>query len=184
MSLLNELLAANKAFLEANQNLPKLYKGPTRYFALVTCMDARLVEFAEQCLGIKRGDANVIKAAGNGVWSSDLSDIIVSLLVSIYELGSKEIILMGHECCGMTHATTDALAEEMLKRGIKQEDIDRLKPSLSKWIDDFKDPVDNVKKSVATLRQNPLIPKDIPIHGLLIHPDTGIVTTIVNGYEN
>ncbi|EAY05684.1 Carbonic anhydrase family protein [Trichomonas vaginalis G3] len=182
MSQLELITSANQAFLEANPELTKLNKAPQRHIAIVTCMDTRLVNFAEDAIGVKRGEATVIKAAGNGIWTTGLSDIVVSLLVSIYELGVQEIFIMGHECCGMTHASTDSLGAQMLKSGIKPEDIEKFKSDLSKWVDDFKDPIDNIKNSVRCVRENPLIPKNIPIHGLLIHPDTGKVTTIINGY--
>lgn len=183
MYQLEQICTANAKFIKENPDLPKLNKCPTRRIAIVTCMDTRLVGFAEEAIGVKRGEATVIKAAGNGVWSSGLSDIIVSLLVSIYELGAKEIFVIGHEACGMTHATTDSLSLAMVKAGVKASDIDKVKSELTRYVDDFKDPVDNVKKTVAKLRENPLITKNIPIHGMVIHPDTGKVTTIVNGYN-
>ncbi|EAY18782.1 Carbonic anhydrase family protein [Trichomonas vaginalis G3] len=183
MYQLEKLHSDNQKFLKEHPDLPKLNKCLQRKIAIVTCMDTRLVSFVEDAIGVKRGEATVIKAAGNGVWTTGLSDTVVSLLVSIYELGAKEIFVIGHEACGMTHATSDSLSLAMIKAGVKVQDIEKVKGDLSHWVDEFKDPVDNVKKTVQKLRENPLITKNIPIHGLVINPDTGKLTTIVNGYN-
>ena len=41
---------------------------------------------------------------------------------------------------------------------------------------------ENVEETVDELRMNPLIPKDVPVHGLIFHPRTGEIEVIVNGY--
>ena len=46
----------------------------------------------------------------------------------------------------------------------------------------FTHPAENVEDTVDELRMNPLIPKDVPIHGLIFHPRTGEIEVIVNGY--
>ena len=48
--------------------------------------------------------------------------------------------------------------------------------------DGFTHPAENVEDTVDELRMNPLIPKDVPIHGLIFHPRTGEIEVIVNGY--
>ena len=58
----------------------------------------------------------------------------------------------------------------------------KIKDELSQWIDTFHNPKDNVEKSVASIHENPLIPNDIPVHGLITNPDTGKVDVVVNGY--
>ena len=47
---------------------------------------------------------------------------------------------------------------------------------------DLHTPAENVEDTVDELRMNPLIPKDVPIHGLIFHPRTGEIEVIVNGY--
>jgi carbonic anhydrase len=34
------------------------------------------------------------------------------------------------------------------------------------------------------IKNHPLLPKDIPVHGLVIDPKTGKLDLIVNGYED
>ncbi len=183
MALLDEILHANEEF---TQNLPQTFpavnKLPQRQLAIVTCMDTRLVDFLEPALGLRRGEVKIIKTAGNSV-TSGFDDIIRSLLVCIYELGVKEIMVIGHHGCGMAHATSDSLITAMKQHGIKQDAIDKVKDELIKWVDEFHHPVQNVEHSVANIRNNPLIADDIPVHGLIFHPDTGKLDLIVNGYK-
>ena len=41
---------------------------------------------------------------------------------------------------------------------------------------------DGVRQSVATIRNHPLIPDDVIVHGLIIHPETGKLDLLVDGY--
>ncbi|MBR0289977.1 MAG: carbonic anhydrase, partial [Selenomonadaceae bacterium] len=124
MSVIDEMLQTNENF---RANLPEEYKAyehedhhdsklPKKHLAIVTCMDTRLVNFLEPALGIKRGDAKIIKTVGNclnGVFDTTVR----SLLVCIYELGVKEIAIIGHHECGMSKTTSKSLTGGMLERG-------------------------------------------------------------------
>lgn len=186
MTVLDELLAANHNFV---QQLPQEYinycpyvsKLPDRHLALFTCMDTRLVDFLEPALGINRGEAKVIKNAGNSV-TGTFEATIRSLIVGIFELGVKEVIVIGHYDCGVAHTTSQGLIEKMLARGISPAAIKMIEHELEHWLDQFHHPVDNVEHAVAKIRTNPLIPKDVPIHGLMFHPNTGKVNIVVDGY--
>ncbi len=61
MSLLQELVAANERYA-AEFNKGTLPMPPARHFAVLTCMDARLVP--ARLLGLEEGDAHVIRNAG------------------------------------------------------------------------------------------------------------------------
>ena len=70
----------------------------------------------------------------------------------------------------------------MLARGIAPEAIHMVKKEMEHWADGFTHPAENVEETVDELRMNPLIPKDVPVHGLIFHPRTGEIEVIVNGY--
>lgn len=108
--------------------------------------------------------------------------VVRSLLVCIYELGVNEIFIIGHHECGMSKTTAKDLTEKMLARGIAPEAIHMVKREMERWADGFTHPAENVEDTVDELRVNPLIPKDVPIHGLIFHPRTGEIEVIVNGY--
>lgn len=193
MTTLQEIMRANKYFVE---HLPQEYicwpdaeiiceesKYPARQLALYTCMDTRLVDFLEPALGIERGHAKVIKAAGNTI-SAPFDTVIRSLLVAIYELDVEEIFVVGHEDCGMAHSSSESLIAKMLARGVHYSAIKMIEKELEDWVDHFHHPLQNVELAVAMIRANPLIPKDVPIHGLMFDPRSGKVEVIVNGYED
>lgn len=187
MSLLRELLDANEQFTttmseEKRAEGESITTYPSRHIGLITCMDTRLVNFLEEALGIKRGEACVIKSAGNSV-DTMFDNMVKSLLVSIYELGVNEVFVIGHNHCGRERTTAKGMKEKMLARGIREEAIDMIMTELDQWAESFHGPCGNVEKAVAMLKANPLIPKDIPIHGLMVEPHQGKVELIVNGYE-
>jgi len=66
---------------------------PRLKLAVVTCMDARLDVF--KLLGLRPGDAHVIRNAG-GVVSDD---VIRSLAVSQERLGTREVMVVHHTEC-------------------------------------------------------------------------------------
>ena len=53
---------------------------------------------------------------------------------------------------------------------------------LREWADAFQHPEQNVQAAVDQIRENPLIPKDIAVHGLIFHPRTGKLDLLTEGY--
>jgi carbonic anhydrase len=82
---------------------------PRLHLAVVTCMDTRL---SYKALGLRPGDAHLIRNAGGIV----TSDAVRSLLVSQYLLGTKEVMVINHTDCGLMKAT-----EQELQQRIQQE---------------------------------------------------------------
>lgn len=185
MALIDEVLKTNEKFCAKP---PKNYEGedhhanklPKKKLAIVTCMDTRLVDFLEPALGLTRGDVKVIKTAGNCI-TGVFDATVRSLLVCIYELGVKEIAVIGHHECGMAKTTSDSLKNAMLASGILPEAIRMVEKELKEWADEFQHPEENVKDAVAQLRTNPLIPKDVKIHGLMFHPRSGKLELLIKG---
>lgn len=187
MTVLQELMEANNRFIH---RLPqsyyaanvKLSKKPKRRIAIVTCMDTRLVDFLEPALGIQAGEAKVIKNAGNTI-SGTFDSVIRSLVISVFELDVEEIFIIGHQDCGVAHSSSEQVIRNMLKRGISGDAIHMVEDELVKWLDEFHHPIQNIEHSVAKVRLNPLIPPDVPVHGLIFDPKTGKIDVIINGYQ-
>ena len=70
-------------------------------------MDARLT--VEQVLGLKTGDAHMIRNAGGIV----TEDAIRSLIISHYLLGTQEFIIINHTDCGMLTFKGEDLAAKL-----------------------------------------------------------------------
>ena len=179
MSVLDDMLQTNEKFCA---NPPVDYTGedhhesklPKKHLAIVTCMDTRLVNFLEPALGLTRGDVKIIKQAGN-VLTGVFDATVRSLLVCIYELGVNEIAVIGHHECGMAKTTSESLTKAMIERGVSPDAIKMVEKELVEWADSFQRPEENVKEVVKQLRENPLIPKDVKVHGLMFHPRSGKV---------
>jgi carbonic anhydrase len=180
MNLLDSIIATNRKFVRPGA-FPPLPKNPKKQFAIFTCMDTRLVDFLEPALGIKRGDAKVIKNAGNTIIDVNGS-VVRSLVAAIFMLGVEEIFVIGHKDCGMGTVDPSQLQKQMIERGIAQDAIEALVPDLAQWMGAFSCPVENVERVVGVIRNSPLIPPDVPIHGLIFCPNDGHLDVIVRGY--
>ena len=182
MSLLNSILTANRNFVHPGA-FPPLPKNPKKQLAIFTCMDTRLVDFLERSMGIKRGDAKVIKNAGNTLVDPLHGGVIRSLVAAIFMLGVEEIFVIGHEDCGMSGVNPEQMKKDMIARGISLQVIETLVPDLAQWLGSFACPAENVTDVVGKIRCNPLIPADVPIHGLIFCPNDGRLEIMVNGYN-
>ncbi len=165
--MLDEILENNKEFVEEFEGV-ELSHHPQKKLAILTCMDCRLTGFLEPALGIGRGDAKIIKNAGNTIVGEDA---IRSIAAAIFSLGAEEVLVIGHTQCGMAGSDPEKLKNTMLERGISEDEI--AKVDLKSWIGGFDDETENVLATVDTIRNHPLIPDDVPIHGLMMDIVTG-----------
>lgn len=125
--MIEELLKYNTEFVENKRYEPyQTSKYPDRRMAIVTCMDTRLIELLPAALGIRNGDAKIIKNAG-GVITHPFGSVVRSLLIAVYELGVEEILVIGHTDCGVQHMDSEALLQDMRKRGIPESAIASLR---------------------------------------------------------
>ncbi|MBF6600673.1 MAG: carbonic anhydrase [Dehalococcoidia bacterium] len=150
------------ALLEANARFAETFDASGIHaprFALLTCMDGRLDP--ARFLDLAPGDAHVIRNAGG---RAD-ADAIRSIVVSYRLLGTREIVVVHHEDCGMMRFTNDEL-RDMLRAdlGLDASQIDFLP---------FSDLDESVRVDVRMLRQCPLIPDAIPISGFVYDVSSG-----------
>ncbi|MBW4847754.1 MAG: carbonic anhydrase [Lachnospiraceae bacterium] len=180
--MINEILKFNKEFVE-NKGYVKYItnKFPDKKVAIVSCMDTRLTELLPMALGIKNGDAKIIKNAG-GVISHPFGSAMRSLLIGIYELDVKEILVIGHTDCGARHTDSKKIIEKMKQRGIEQRNIDLVKYygiDFDSWLGGFKDLDLSIKNSVELIRNHPFVPEEIMIYGLVIDSVTGELRKVI-----
>lgn len=138
-------------------------------------MDTRLTELLPAALGLKNGDAKIIKNAG-GVISHPFGSVMRSLLIAIYELDVQEILVIGHTDCGARHTDSQRMIEKMKAQGIPQENIDLINYcgiDFDLWLSGFNDLDVSIKESVELIRKHPLIPKNVVVYGLVIDSVTG-----------
>ena len=67
--------------------------------------------------------------------------------------------------------TAANLLEKAVARGVSRETLQTLRHAgidLERWLRGFASPEDGVRESVALIRQHPLLPKSLPVHGLSV----------------
>lgn len=185
MSLISEILEHNQQFVAARKYEEfQTDRWPNKKIVVLTCMDTRLVELLPRAMNLRGGDAKIIKSAG-AVVSHPFGSIMRSILVAVYSLGVEEIAVIGHHDCGMAGLSCGSILEKATQSGIPPEVIDTLQAAginLQKWLQGFEHPRDGVTGSVDLIRKHPLLPRNIPVHGLLIDPGTGALESVVDGY--
>ena len=157
MSVTDELLRNAEAYADGfdKGDLPL---PPGRKVAIVACMDARLNPYG--LLGLREGDAHVIRNAGGVV----TDDEIRSLAISQRLLGTEEIILIHHTDCGMLTFTDDEFRRSIQDEiGIKPE-----------WAAEaFPDVDEDVRQSLARVNASPFIPIKDSVRGFVYEVETG-----------
>ncbi|MBH5317843.1 carbonic anhydrase [Paenibacillus sp. GSMTC-2017] len=185
--LLHDILKYNDQFVEDMEYVPyETTKFPNKRMVIVTCMDARLIELLPKALDIHNGDAKVIKTAG-GTITHAFGNVMRSIVTAVYELNAEEIYIIGHHGCGMSETNPQGTLQKILDRGVASPEIlaslEYAGIDLHKWLFGFNNVIDLIKGNIDLVRNHPLIPKEIPIHGLAIAPDTGKLDVIVDGYK-
>jgi carbonic anhydrase len=169
MSVLSEVLAANKSYVANFGDKSSLALPPSRQFAVLTCMDARLdpAKYA----GLSEGDAHVIRNAGGRA----SNDAIRSLVISYKLLGTKEWFVIHHSDCGMEYFTDGVM------RGLLENSLETASLGADGFHDVGKGPgssegayidwltIENTQQAVTDdverIRRHPLVPASIPIYG-------------------
>ena len=181
MSVVKEMLEFNKRFVEEKQYEPFVSdKFPDKKIVILTCMDTRLTELLPQALGLKNGDAKIIKNAG-AVLSHPFGSAMRSILVALYALGAEEVVVVGHYDCGMAAIEPTVVIEEMERRGIDPQTLQTLKSSgmdMEQWLHGFDSVEENVVHSVNLINNHPLLPPGTNVHGFVIDPATGRLDSI------
>lgn len=182
--MIDELLSFNRSFVESKGYEKYITdKYPDKKTAIVTCMDTRLTELLPAALGIRNGDVKMIKNAG-GTINHPFGSAMRSLLVAIYELGVKEVMIIGHTDCGVQHMDSELMLKHMRERGVSQDHIDMMEycdVNLRQWLSGFNDTEEAVRKSVALVRHHPLVPDDITVRGFIMDSVTGELMEIKAG---
>lgn len=163
MDIIDEILVANREYAKTHE-LRRLTPHPERKLAILTCMDTRL---SIRTMGLKTGDAHIIRNAGGIV----TDDALRSLVISHYLLGTEQIMIINHTDCGLMLET-----EETLRGRIHRETgTEAVSPS---FFYAFRDVELNVLHQVQKLRNHPWIPKALPVRGFVYDVETGLLREV------
>lgn len=179
--MIDQIIEYNREFV-ASKGYEKFLtdKYPDKKLAVLSCMDTRLTELLPSALGLKNGDAKIIKNAG-GLVISPFDSAMRSIIVAVYELGVEEIMVVAHSGCGACHMSYSHFHEHMIARGVTDETLATIRTcgvDLDAWLEGFKDTPESVRMTVGTIRNHPLVPKDIIVRGFIIDSSTGALEEI------
>ncbi len=179
--MIDDILDFNSRFVDGKgYEKYETTKYPDKKVAIVACMDTRLTELLLAALGLKNGDAKIIKNAG-GVIRGPFSTEVRSILVGIYELGVEDVMVIGHTDCGAQHISGPDMLDAMRSRGISDDAIDLCRyfdVDFDDWLCGFDSVEESVRSSVEILEKHPLIPDDVRIWGFVIDSHTGKLTKV------
>src|SRR3984957_6852787 len=156
-------MTATDNFLSNNAEYASGFKGPLplppgRHVAVVACMDARLDVY--RILGLREGEAHVIRNAGGVV----TDDAIRSIAISQRLLGTEEIILIPHTDCGMLTFHDDDFKDSI------EQDTGIRPPRAGEA---FSDRGAGVQQSIARIKASPFIPNKDSVRGFVYEVETG-----------
>ncbi len=173
--LLSTLLAGNKRYVASDWDPADkgLATPPTLRLAVVACMDTR--HNVEKVLGLRHGDAKVIRNAGNLLDDGTLR----SLVVAVHLLGVRTVAILGHTKCGMTLV---GRGEFRIARSIAATTAvplhEAMSPDFQRWLGGFVDAEENVRRSAQLVRSHPIMPSDLEVIGLVYDNETGHVRAV------
>ena len=177
--MIDDILKYNRQFVSEKAYEPFITdKYPAKKLAILTCMDTRLTVLLQEALGLRNGDAKIIKNAG-GIIPTETDTAIRSLLVAIYELGVNEVMVIHHSTCGACHMSYEEFRPHMLERGIPEETLREWEGrGIGPWLEGFHDTEASVRRTVEAIVKHPLVPKDVTVRGFIIDSVTGELTEI------
>ena len=166
MSVIDEVLQANELYSRTHE-LRKLTPRPERHLAVLTCMDTRL---SIRTLGLKTGDAHIIRNAGGIV----TEDTLRSLVVSHYLLDTREFMVINHTDCGLMLTSEQDLRARVQNR----TGTAAVSPA---FFYAFQNIDENVRHQLEKLRTHPWVPKDVVVRGFVYDVTSGRLREIAGG---
>ena len=173
---IDSVLAHNRAFVAGGEFARYATdKYPDKKLAIVSCMDTRLTALLLAALGLKNGDAKIIKVAGAEV-AHPFGSVMRSLLIAVCELGVEDIMVVAHTNCGAQHMSGAAMIDSMRRLGVSDERIEFARHcgiDFDRWLAGFGDTEESVRKSVDLILNHPVMPPHVRVAGFVMDSVTG-----------
>ena len=152
-----DVIAANADYA-AREDIGEVAGRAAKGLAVLTCMDSRIDPL--RMLGLRRGDAKVLRNAGARV----TDDILATLVVARYLLGVDRVMVVAHTRCRMASGTAADLHKAISEAGGPDtRDIDFLTTT-----DQEQAVRDDVRRTTSSARLDGLT-----VGGFIYDVDTG-----------
>jgi carbonic anhydrase len=165
MTMIDDAIRANATL--ANDYDPARGAPPAPRIAIVTCADPRLSGIV-QMLGLSDADVDMIRNVGTVIDD----DSVRSLVVSTRVLGTREIMIINHNGCGLT-TFDDAELEARLRAETGTS------PIAPARFYSFRDAEANTREQMEKARSHPWISADVPVRGFVYDVDTGRLSEVL-----
>jgi carbonic anhydrase len=109
MTSFDDVLAANEQYAVAFED-GDMPGAAARGLAVVTCMDARIDPLG--MLGLRRGDAKVLRNAGGRV----TDEVLRTLVLAVHLLGVDRVLVAQHTDCRMAKVTEEQAHDAIRER--------------------------------------------------------------------
>jgi carbonic anhydrase len=164
MMLSRDELEANNRRFSASFTSGQLSSYPARKLIVLTCMDARMDPL--RILGLRDGDAQILRNAGGRVSEDVVRSIILQQL-----LGSRHILVIHHTNCALLNVTNDELRQKLSGTlGTKVLNIDFLPLG--------PDVAASVREDMRRLNDVRVLAPQSVVHGYVYDVSTGRITAV------
>jgi carbonic anhydrase len=136
---------------------------PMRHLAILTCMDGRVDVSA--LLGLRPGDAHVIRNAGGRA----STDALHALAISQAVMHTREIMVIRHTDCALGRFSQAQLSEQISAASGHH---------FAEELGCFTDPIGATVEDVERLRANPYLPVRDKIRGFLYDLSSNLLTEV------
>ncbi|MEW9553156.1 beta-class carbonic anhydrase [Nonomuraea sp. NPDC050783] len=162
MSAFDDLYAANAEFARDFAD-SGLTGRAARGLGVVTCMDSRIDPLG--LLGLKPGDAKILRNAGARV----TDDVLRTLVLAVYVLGVERVLVMPHTDCGMTKVTDADVHKLTADRGVDTRSLD---------FHTVPDQHEALRHDLTRIRTSPFLPQGMPVAGAIYDVHSGRLSPI------
>ena len=136
---------------------------PMRHLAILTCMDARVDVGA--LLGLRPGDAHVIRNAGGRA----STDALHALAISQAVMNTREIMVIHHTDCALGRLSQAQLNEQISAATGHH---------FAEELGCFTDPIGAIVDDVERLRASPYLPARDKIRGFMYDLSSNLLTEV------
>jgi carbonic anhydrase len=174
----DEILERNLAFVAGREPVP--LPPPERLgLAVVACYDPRLDPLLLPALGLKPGEAFLLRTAGALVQPGSAS--LRSLGLAVFMFGVTEVLIVGHAACRMASFQSSSFIEAFRGRGVPREAFGH--EDLRTWAGAIPSPRQGVLLSAANIRAAPFLPRDVSVAGVVLDEPTGALEVVLRPGE-
>jgi len=163
MDQFDDVLTANARYAEHFQDAGTPGRA-ARGLAVVTCMDSRISPL--DMLGLKPGDAKILRNAGARV----TDDALRTLVLAVHLLDVNRVMVVAHTDCRMTKVTDEDVHAEMQARGYDTRSLE---------FRTISDQREELERDVQKIRSSPYLPKGLPVAGCVYDVKTGLIDVVV-----